>query len=289
VKPAYQFTPIENLTLTAGANFAVENDTIGKQNGVHVYPNLMANYNLSPSVEAYAGLTGDVDKVSLHTLSRENVWLNSNISVFNTNRMLEFLAGLRGKASGKVSFGAGLSFASLRNLYYYQNGIGPIEQAKFNVFYDHGNTQRTNIFGEVNYTSAVFKIGMRGDFFAYNTSIANQIASQNPPTPTNLDNTALNRPTYRATINSSYNIYNKLLLNVDFIAQGGMKALDLNSTMNMVTLKAAADLNFKLNYLVSKQGSLFLNFNNVLTSNYQLYLNYPVRGFQVMGGVSWSF
>ncbi len=287
VKPAYQFTPIDKLMLTAGANIVVASDTIGKQNGLHIYPNLAASYQLSPSVEGYAGLTGDIDKVSLHSLSRENVWINSNINIFNTNRTLEFLAGLKGKVSGKVSFGTGLSFATLKNFYYYQSGTEALNtfsnQSKFDVVYDNGNTQRVNFFGELGYSNESFKLGARADYYSYSTSIANQITNQ-----TSFEKTALNRPTYRVTVNTSYNIYDKLLLSADFIAQGGIKALDLDSK-SLTSLNSAADLNFKANYFVSKQFSVFLNFNNILSSNYQLYLNYPVRGFQAMGGVSWSF
>jgi hypothetical protein len=67
-----------------------------------------------------------------------------------------------------------------------------------------------------------------------------------------------------------------------------MKALDVEAKQ-LVELPAAIDLNFKLNYFVSKQFSAFVQFNNMLSSNYQLYLNYPVRGFQGMVGASWSF
>src|SRR5258706_41645 len=282
VKPAYQFAPMDKLLLTVGTNVVVASDTIGNQKGVHIYPNLTASYQLAPSVEGYAGLTGDIDKVSLHSLSRENVWVNSNINIFNTNRALEFLAGVKGKASGKVSFGAGLSFATLENLYYYQSGTGNL-RSKFDVIYDNGNTQRVNFFGELGYSNESFKLNLRGDYYSYATSISNQITNQ-----TNFEKTALNRPSYRFTVSSSYNIYDKLLLSADFIAQGGIKALDLDSK-NLVTLNVAADLNAKANYFVSKQFSVFVNFNNLLSSNYQLYLNYPVRGFQVMGGASWNF
>jgi hypothetical protein len=281
-KPAYEFTPMDKLILSVGANIVLENDTIGKQNGLHIYPNVNGSYQLSPAVEGYASLTGDIDKVSLHSLSRENIWINSNINIFNTNRALEFLAGLRGKASGKVSFGAGFSVATLKNFYYYQSEIGTL-RSKFDVVYDNNSTQRLNLFGEFGYAIETFKINLRGDYYSYSTSIANQITNQN-----NFENTALNRPTHRITVNSSYNIFDKVLLSADFIAQGGIKALDLD-TNSIVPLKAAADLNFKANYFVSKQVSVFLNFNNVLSSNYQLYLNYPVRGFQVMGGASWNF
>jgi hypothetical protein len=282
IRPAYQFIPADKLTLTAGANIVVASDTIGKQNGLHVYPNLAASYQLSPSVEGYASLAGDIDKVSLHSLSRENVWINSNIDIFNTNRTIDFQVGLKGKVSSKVSFGAGASFAALKNFYYYQSDTGPL-RSKFNVVYDNGSTQRINFFGELGYSNESFKVSARGDYYSYSTSIANQITNQ-----TNFEKTALHRPTYRVAINTSYNVYYKLLLSADFIAQGGIKALDLE-TKNIVPLGAAADLNFKANYFVSRQFSVFISFNNMLSSNYQLYLNYPVRGFQGMIGASWIF
>ncbi|MBS1950920.1 MAG: hypothetical protein OJF59_003310 [Cytophagales bacterium] len=288
VKPSYQFSPIDNLSLTAGFNAVVENDTIGKQNGVHVYPNVAADYTLSNAVQAYASLTGDIDRVSLHSLARENAWINSNINLFNTNRTLEFLAGLRGQLSGKVSYGAGFSFANLKNLYYYQLDTTKHSQNKFNVFYDNGSTQRISFFGELNYTSEAFAIGLRGDYFSYSTSMANQIASFYGITNPSLENVALHRPTYRVAINSTYNIYDKIILSANFIAQGGINALDVK-TKRLITLNPAADLNFKINYKVSKQFSLFLDFNNILSSNYQLYMNYPVRAFQVLGGASWNF
>ncbi len=287
IKPAYQFSPMEKLQLTVGVNAVVENDTIGKQSGLHFYPNLVATYQLAPSIEGYASLSGDVDKVSLHSLSRENVWVNSNINLFNTNRTLEFLAGLKGKVGGKVSFGTGVSFASLKNLYYYQTDTGK-NQSKFNIFYDNGSTQRTNLFAELGYANEVLKLNARGDYFSYSSAIADQIANRYSLLGNNFGTGALQRPTYRVALNSSFNIYDKLLLGVDFIAQGGIKALDLERK-KMTLLNPALDLNFKANYLVSKQFSLFLNFNNLLSSNYQLYLNYPVRGFQVLGGASWSF
>lgn len=289
VKPAYQYSPEENLSLTIGANVAYENDTINKQNGVHVYPNLAANYALSPSIDLYAGLTGDVDKVSLHTLSRENAWINSNIGVFNTNRTIEFLGGLRGKINGKVTFGAGLSFTSLKNFYYYsQADTGNLTQAKFSVFYDNGNTKRTNFFGEIGYSGNRFKLNARADYWTYSSTIANQISPTYGITGKTFDNVALQRPSYRMTINSVYNIYDKVLLEVDLIAQGGLKALDPKKE-ELVSLPVASDLNVRANYFVSKQFSVFLNFNNVLSSKYQLFYNYQVRGFQALVGASWSF
>ena len=272
IKPAYQFTPLDKLWLTLGANFAVENEAIGNQKSFHVYPNLRADYSLSESVIAYAGLTGDIDKVSLQTLSRENLWVNSNISIAHTNRAAEFLSGLKGNLGRKVAFAVGVSLSTLKNLYFFKNDS--LHRAKFDVVYDVGNTQRENLFAELGYHHGeTLKMVLRGDYFHYSTD-------KQP--------TAFHRPTYRVTFNSSYSLYSKLLFSVDFVAQGGMKAYDFETSKN-IALNPALDLNAKVDYFFSKKVSAFLKFNNMLSSNYQLYLNYPVRGFQVMGGVSWSF
>lgn len=286
VRPAYQFSPIENLTLTAGANVVIENDTIGSQKGFHLYPNLVGNYKLSSNAEVYASLTGDVDKVSLHTLSKENIWLNANQNIFNTNRTLEFTGGVRTKLGGKVSAGIGASFASLKNLYYYVSDTG--NRAKFNVVYDNGSTQKVNLFAELGYGVNAFKFLLRGDFYTYSSDVASQAAKTYLLTAGNLGNGALHRPSYKLAVNGSYNIYDKILLSADFYALGGIKALDFEAKQ-LTNLPAALDLNVKANYFVSKQFSAFVQLNNVLSSQYQLYLNYPVRGFQALVGASWSF
>ncbi len=285
-KPAYQYTGVENLTLTAGANIVYENDTVGGQKGVHLYPNLTGRYNLSSATEVFASLSGDVDKVTLHSLSRENMWLNANQGVFNTNRTLEFAGGIKSKIAGKVFAGAGASFASLKNLYYYVSDS--VDRSKFNVLYDNGATQKVNLYAELGYSNEAFKLLIRGDIFSYSSSIASQAASDYSIAVGNLNNSALHRPTYKFALNSSYNIFNKILLNADMYALGGMKALDVEAKQ-LVDLPVAVDLSFKVNYFVSKQFSAFIQLNNVLSSNYQLYLNYPVRGFQGMIGASWSF
>lgn len=272
VKPAFQFSLIENLKLTAGLNVALENDTIGKSKDFHVYPNVKAEYQLSKSVEVYAALTGDIDKVSLHTMARENPWIDSNIGIFNTNRTMEFLGGLRGKLGSKFAFGTGVSLANLKDLYFYKNN--EVDRARFITVFDEGNTQRTNLFGELGFSQAdKIRFSMRGDLFGYSTDKVEA---------------AWHRPTYRFVFNSSFNIVDKFLVNADVLTQGGAKAFDVD-TNTVLTLDPAFDLNVKLNYLVSPQFSVFLKGSNLLANEYQLYLNYPVRGLQILGGLTYMF
>ena len=272
IAPAYTFSPIDKLLVTTGLNTAYENDDIGKNKPFHVYPNFRADYNLATSIDAYAALTGDIDKVSLQTLSRENIWVNSNIDVFHTNRSVEFLAGLKGKLGKKAGFGTGFSFANLKNLYFYQNSAA--DRSKFDVIYDAGNTQRLNLFAEMNFSHAEeASFLMRADYFNYSTD--------------NIS-VAYHKPTYRLLFNSSFHIYDKLILQADFFAQGGMKTLDLER-IQVVSLSPALDLNAKADYFLSARASIFLKFNNILSTKYPVYLNYQVRGLQASAGFTWSF
>lgn len=287
IKPSYQFKPFTNLLLTAGVHVAIQNDQYSGSKDFHAYPHVKAQYQLNSSIEVYGIVTGDIDKVDLHTLSSENLWINSRIQIYHTNRALEFRGGLSGKIGRNVAVGAGVSVASLNNFYYYLNVTDMYNPAgsnvgtavtKFNIVYDN-NTQRINPFAEISYAKAeTFTVSLRGDYFKYSTDLLLE---------------PLHRPNYRVSVNSRYNLYSKITVEAGFIVQGGMKAASpgdpLPQNNIIIALEPALDLNMKGRYFFSKQFSAFLQFNNILSNKYPLFLGYPVRGFQVLGGVSWSF
>ncbi len=274
VNPYYTFYPIPDLKLTAGIVAAFENDSIDDRD-VHAYPDIRASYPLSPSVDVVASLTGGVEKVSLQSLSRENLWLAPNISIFHTNKLYDLQAALHTRIGSKVSLNGGFSFASLKNLYFYVNDF--TDQSKFNVEYDTDATIRTNVFASIGFaqTEAV-KVLIRGDLFNYSTQQQEE---------------AWHRPTYRVTGDLGFNIYKKVLFDVSLIAQGGMKAKDYTTLTDytIVELDPALDLNARLEYIVSPKFSVFVQGNNLTSNEYPMFLNYPVRGLQVLGGITWTF
>ncbi|MFZ6012265.1 MAG: hypothetical protein ACOYXT_18125 [Bacteroidota bacterium] len=271
INPKYEFYPVEDLKLSAGIVAAFENDSIDNKD-VHAYPDLHASYPLSPSVKLTASLTGGIEKVSLQSLSYENIWIAPNVPVFHTNKLLELQAALSTKIGNKVSVNGGFSFASLKNLYFFVNT--PADQAKFTAVYDKGATKRTNFFASVGFAQTErARFLVRGDLYSYSTD---EIAD------------AWHRPTYKVTGDVSFNVVQKILLNFNVIAQGGMKAPEPMSGQT-VELDPAFDLNARAEYLFSDSFSFFLQFNNVTSNKYPVFLNYPVRGFQVLGGITWSF
>jgi hypothetical protein len=270
VQALYSFSPIEKLQVDAGFAFAVENDTIDKN--FHFYPNIFATYSISDKVRAKAGLSGRMQAVSLHTLSAENPWLAPNVAIAHTNEAVTFGASLEANVGKNALAEFGASIASLKNLYFYKNDTTDV--SKFYTSYDKGATARSNLFTSLQYSFAnKASVTMRGDYYKYNVDTLRE---------------AWHRPTYKMTLEGSYNFYKKLKILPSLIVVGGMKAQD-PLTVKTSTLPSAVDLSLRSEYFVSEKFLVFVHAANILNSDYSLYLNYPVRGFQVRAGFSWSF
>lgn len=271
----YSFVTKSDFYLQVGATVALENDTLDSKD-FHFYPDVKLTYALNDAVDFVGSLSGGMEKVSLQTLSHENIWLAPSIATFHTNKKFDLNAGVRAKLGGKVLAGAGISFAALDNLYFFSND--PVDPSKFLVAYDDGTTKRTNFYASLLFTySDVAKFSLQGDYYAYATD--------------NLDE-ALHKPTYRVTAGASYNLYKKFIFNLDMIVQGGMKAIDYNDidpVYETITLDAAFDLSFRTEYLISDTFSAFVLLNNIASNKYPIFYNYPARGFQAMAGITWKF
>lgn len=84
---------------------------------------------------------------------------------------------------------------------------------------------------------------------------------------------------------------------MDVDLQFGRKTLVLDSINSdgqedgqyYASLKPLIDMNLRTEYRYNPRVSVFLEFNNLVTVRYNRYYNYPVQGFQLMGGFSCRF
>jgi hypothetical protein len=266
----YSFSPLDKLLVDVGFNLAYENDSIDKD--FHVYPQLMGTYALSSAIAVKAKLSGSMQAVSLNSLSKENPWLAPNVFIAHTNELISLTSSIEAKVTPTVRAEVGFSLSSLDNLYFYSNVAS--DPAMFELVYDNQATERLNFYGSVAYTLArKTNVGFRGDWFAYNTS-------------SNVE--PWHRPTYKVTFDAAHNFYKKLKVSTSFMLLGGMKAYDF-AKGEQVVLDGAVDLSLRADYFVSDNFLIFLQGANVLSSDYSMYFNYPVRGVQVRAGISWSF
>ncbi len=271
IKPAFEFE-LDGLQVTAGFNIAYENDTLSNADRVHFYPRARIDYAFSDNLKVYGGVEGDLEKVALQDLIRQNPFLDQDIPVFHTNKTMEFYAGLRTNIMDRVALNTGISVASYRNLYFFTNSAR--DSSRFDVQYDEGTTTVFNYFAELSYAKDdVFRTYFRTDLYSYNTGDLEE---------------AWHRPNYKLNWYASYNLYGKIRFAADANLLGGITARNF-VTNETFELDPIVDLSFKTEYLFSDRFSVWFSLNNLLGNEYQRYLYYPSRGFLGMLGASYAF
>jgi hypothetical protein len=270
VTPQYQFSPVENLIVKAGLTVVFENDSIGKKD-LHIYPAGSATYSLGKNFGLFANLSGDMEKVSLHSLSGENIWLNSRVAIFHTNKTFDFSGGINGDLGSGFNFVSGFAFSRLKDYFLFQNDS--LNEAKFNTVYD--DVTRSNFFTAINFDKGNYSFRIKGDVFGYSTGGQQE---------------AWHRPRYKLDAYVVIKAANKLSIIPRLMILGGMKALDFKQPTDVVvSLPAAVDLSANVEYNFSGKIGMFVKLNNLLNSDYRLYNQYPVRGFQALVGFTWKF
>ena len=104
-------------------------------------------------------------------------------------------------------------------------------------------------------------------------------------------------PQVKLTLSANYNLRDKILLKVDlfYIDNQYAKTFVTDTTSSTgrkpvaTELKGVFDANLGLDYRYTKKLGFFLNFNNIANYRYSRWSNYPTQGFNLMGGLSYSF
>lgn len=265
-------TVFEPLEITAGVNVVYENDSIVNANKVHFYPKAQATFHITNDLKVYGGIDGDIDRASLQGFADQNLFLNQNVSVFNSNKTIAFYGALEGKAFKLLSFKGGFSIANYKNMYYFVNSA--TDSTKFDLIYDTGNTSLLNLFAELGLSkSELFNLVLRTDYYGYGTDELDE---------------PWHKPEFGLSIIGSYNIYDKILLSAQFAALGGIEGYNARSETSKA-LGTIVDLGLKGEYLFSDRASAFISFNNILGNDNERFLNYPSRKLLFMAGVTYSF
>ncbi len=271
IRPTVE-TEIDVFKVELGLNVVYENDTIQNMDKVHLSPVAKASYQLTDNAVLYAGLTGDVDYRSWQSYVKENPFLAPNVALSHNIKTLEINGGLKGKLWEEVNFNTGLSIGFYNNLAFFPNSGA--DSTKFDIVYDTDGPSIVRLFAELGYSKAQhFIINFKGELLGYDTDEVIE---------------PWGRHTYSVGVNGSYNLYQKLILSGSITALGGIKGFNLQSG-TVRELDGIFDVNLSVDYLFSPRFSVFVTGKNLVSQNYQRYMNYPARGITVIGGVSYSF
>jgi len=115
------------------------------------------------------------------------------------------------------------------------------------------------------------KFLLRGDYYDYSEEV-------------------YHKPEYELTLNTSYNLRDKILIDANLFYTGPRKALIEHSGLDpeTVDMEGFFDGNLTAEYRYTRLLSFFIRLNNFSASSYQKFYYYPVQRFQIMGGFSYA-
>lgn len=266
----------DKLNITLGATMGYTNDTVKAARKFNVYPNLRLGYQLvDDKLQVFAGVTGDLERVTLNQLTQENPFLQRNVDVADINKVMDVYGGITGNITSKFKFTGRAAYQSYRNLYFFNNS--PSDSAKFDVVYDNGTTKVINVFGDLSFSqSEQFRLGVKGDYNAYTTD---ELAKP------------FHRPSFQSTLYGSYNLYDKIFFHTElyYISSTFGQVTRINGDKILRETDTIIDLNFKVDYRFSNKFSTFVMANNILGNRYKRFVNYPNKGLQAILGISYIF
>ncbi|MEJ8802434.1 hypothetical protein [Pontibacter sp. H249] len=275
VHPSYQ-RQFNAVKLTLGANIAYTGDTINDARKFNVYP--MARVAIEPikdNLQIYAGLGGDLQRVTLYGLTQENPWLAPNVQVADINKGLEVYGGFQANIANYVHLTGRVAYQNFRNLYFYNNSVS--DSTKFDLVYDDGVTNVLNFYveGSFNYSDEL-RIGLKADYNQYNTDNLEQ---------------PFHRPELMSSVYATYNFYDKILFNSElyYIGSSFGRIARPDGTSVLRETDTIVDLNLKADYKFTNNFTVFVMANNIFGQKYERFVNYPSKSINLLGGITYSF
>lgn len=264
VSPALQFkTP--NFKLVAGILPSWDNSAF------HLLPNFSADAKIADErFILQAGWVGSYHKTTYESLAGTNPWLQQPSFLLNTRLTEEYL-GFKGSAGGHFTYNARISYIQFRNQPLFVNDT--LLGSSFMVL----NERKMNdlrFHAELGYTVQE-KFSLLGGF-SYNQY-------------TNLQDNAKAWGLLPLELNGSlrWQVLKDFMFKSDIFFWDG--AQYRNKAMGAQKLDPAVDLNAGVEFTVLPRLNIWAQFNNIFNNKYQRWNQYPVLGFNVLGGIVYSF
>ncbi|MGM9479366.1 hypothetical protein ACS5PU_23290 [Pedobacter sp. GSP4] len=276
---------VNGAKITAGINFVQE---FGAFSSSKIFPAITADFTLIPDyLQVFGEVKGDVNRNSLKAFTDENPWLNSNILVKNTVEKLSFSAGIKGTGGPGFGYKARVYVKQFDDMPLFINNYTDFN--KFDVIYDFGKTKLTGLEGEISVQVS--------DALKWTGKL--NIDDWKPAQETY----SWFKPGLKVSSNLVYTYNKKLSFNAGVVIQDDVKAkVNISTPVNplqyvipnpliesIVTVKGFVDLGLGADYRINKKFSVFAKANNILNTNYSRYLYYQVNGFNIFGGLTYSF
>ena len=268
VNPAF-LVKTSNLFLQAAVTPSWDQKTF------HLLPNFLADISTSDQrFTVQLGWIGYYDKGSYQRFESINHWLTAPDSLLNT-RVQEWYGGFKGSINNHFSYAAKVGFQQYKNMPLFVNDS--ILGNQFLVRYE-SSMDVLQLHGELSY--------IQGEDFAASASLnINNYRHQKTYTkPYGLLPIELNT-------HLKWQAFKDFWAKLDFYTFTGARYLVANGTPNGTDFKgnSGADMNAGVEFRILKQLNLWFQMNNIFNNKYERWHNYQVYGFNVLGGIIFTF
>ncbi|HVW98595.1 MAG TPA: hypothetical protein VHA56_21690 [Mucilaginibacter sp.] len=267
----------DNYKIDAGINIV---DQFGYKSAFYIFPAARAELQVIPKyVRLFVEAKGDVNRSSLHDFAMANPFIGQNIEIKNSVDQLDIAAGLKGTIAPGLGFKATVFRNEIKNLPMFVSDFDIASgYNRFKVVYDEGKSRVSGLTGELDYKiSEDVDIFGRVEFRDYQMATAAE---------------AWNLPKFLFKGGTNFNINNKISVSGTLMIRGAVSTLQTTQSPGYElprSLDSFTDLSGAVDYKVTSQFTVFVHANNILNSNNQTWLYYPEYGFNIFGGVGYSF
>ncbi len=243
-------------------------------NGQFVYlPDVYADFELSKkSLVLQAGWVGNINKNTFRNLSLVNPFLQAFTYQKNT-RETEYYGGIKSSLGKHFSFNAKAGFVTYRNYQLFINDTSSFANSKSFLISNENLLYNFRIHGDASYTVK--------DKFTASAGV-----TVNGFTGLTENEKAWSTVPLEVTASLRWWIMQKLLLKSDFYLFAGSPYVEKGNIQGRLT---GTDLSAGAEYKINKRFSAFVNLNNIFGNSYERWRNYPVYGFNFLGGVVYRF
>ncbi|HUQ64925.1 MAG TPA: hypothetical protein VM101_02150 [Flavitalea sp.] len=253
-----------NLYLQAGITPSWDNGNF------HMLPNAMADITTDDQrFTLQLGWIGYYNKGSYQRFASINPWLARPDSLLNT-RVQEGYVGFKGSIFDHLSYSAKIGFQQHRNmpLFVNDNKDGKtfviLYEDKLNIFQTHAEAEYR--FGE--------KFSAKGTF---NWNIFNMQSQER----------AWGLIPLELTTGLRWQVMRDLFVRADLWTWDGAKYRGKNG--ESFKGETGFDLNAGAEFKINRNFSVWLQMNNIMNNRYERWHQYEVFGFNILGGIVYSF
>ncbi|GAC1708895.1 MAG: hypothetical protein NVS9B7_26490 [Flavisolibacter sp.] len=252
-----------NLSIQAGIRPSWDNSFF------RLFPNILAEINSTDKRFAFQlGWTGYLTYSGFQYEAGFNPWVWAPEAVYNT-RVEERYAGFKGSAGEHFTYGAKIGYNIFNNHPLY---INDSSSGKSFMVLNEPQLKVVNFSGEVGYTS--------GEKFSLISNLTlNQYKAQ-------LNSKAWGLLPIEFKTDMRVLVLKDLYATSNFYAFSGPWSYTKNGNKK---LSGSMDFNAGLEFKIVSNVKIWGQFNNIFNNQYQRWNQYPVYGFNLLGGVVFSF